>query len=587
LSRPLKSPSLRDVLWVGAGTGVLFGWIEYAILLGRQRFLRDPMFEYTSYVAFSTPLMSLIAFVVLAAALYVVLRKLPHPLPWRALGFVLGGLVGYGVTGVLDLGIARWARILFAVGVALQLAGALSDEKQRAPVWLRRTAIVGVLWIAVALGLLLVNPNAASTGSLAAGQRPNVLILLLDTVRAQNLSLHGHRRETSPNLDRLASEGTSFARAIAPSGYTFTSHATLFTGRTATELAIDQWTPLPDEYPTLAEVLSAEGYASAGFMSNTIFGRRYFRLGRGFDRFERSSFRVGDLVKDAWLMAFVARRVETVAGPLVEHPFKRASEIRSDFSDWLDGIDGQPYFAFLNFMDAHGPRRPPPPFEDMYLDDGLARPASGVGPESTYDTEEQYDASIRYLDAEIGLLLDDLEARGQLDNTLVVVTSDHGEQFGDHDIFDHGNSFYAQLVWVPLIFRLPGAVAAQGVVERSVSLLDVAATVLDYVGSDAAGIAGGSLRPLIEDPESAQGREQFLISEGTTHPVRHVLSLVRDSLHYLRSGDGSVELFNLWTDPQQELDLWNQGSLRPDLTDFDGRSLELLQERAENPPGGR
>ena len=584
----MKSPSLRDSLWVGAGIGVLFGWIEYAILLGRQRFFQDPMFEYTSYVAFSTPLMSLVAFLVLAALLFLVLMRLPHPLPERALGFVLGGLVGYGATGLLNLGIARWARVLFAVGVALQMSGLLADPKRRALAWLRRAALAGMVWIVVAFAFLFVNPSLGGpTSAEGVGQRPNVLILLLDTVRAQNLSLHGHRRETSPNLDRLASEGVWFARAIAPSGYTFTSHATLFTGRTPTELAIDQWTPLSDESPTLAEVLSAEGYASAGFMSNTIFGRRYFRLGRGFNRFERSSFRLGDLVKDAWLMAFFARRVESMTGPLVEHPFKRASEIRSDFSDWLDGIEGQPYFAFLNFMDAHGPRRPPPPFEDMYLEDGLSQPASGVGPESTYDTEEQYDASIRYLDAEIGLLLDDLEARGQLDNTLVVVTSDHGEQFGDHDIFDHGNSFYSQLVWVPLVFRFPEEIVARGVIDRSVSLIDVAATVLDYVGVAPAGVAGTSLRPLVQDPENSQGRERFLISEGTTHPVRHVLSLVRDSLHYLRSGDGTVELFNLWDDPEQRLDLWNQGPVRPDLSDFDARSAELLRDREQNPPRAR
>jgi arylsulfatase A-like enzyme len=442
---------------------------------------------------------------------------------------------------------------------------------------------------------------------------PNVLLIVLDTVRADHLSLYHYERATSPVLERLAKRGILFEEARATAPWTLPSHASMFTGRWAHELGVKWLTPLRGNDPTLAEYLGSHGYATTGFVANKLFCSYETGLDRGFTHYEDyvlrrlSPFRTARLF-DLTLKT-VAEATFTLSQRLPLGPFrlfvesslewamggekKFAASINREFVDWLSARPepDRPFFAFLNYFDAHSPYLLPPGAEYRF----------GLKPRTRADFElfehwrdvdrlrlpqhyqtllrDCYDNCIAYLDEQLGLLFDELKQRGVLERTLVIVTSDHGEGLGEHNLFDHGVSLYRHEVRVPLLIVLPTGSDSHAVVREPVSLRDLPATVVDLVGMKSGSpFPGRSLARLWRGSSSREAvrSDDGVISEledqnpGNPNHFRSLTSrsplvslAVGDFVYIRNQGDGSEELYNEREDPREFINRAQVEAMQP------------------------
>jgi len=343
------------------------------------------------------------------------------------------------------------------------------------------------LWLGARRALATARLGAAPADA------PNVLLIILDTVRGANLSLYGYPRPTTPALERWGAAGVTFDRALATAPWTLPSHGTLFTGRLGSELGGDWLRPVRIGQASLAQLFYRRGYATAGFVGNLVYASYESGLTPGFIRYEDYPISWHQVLlhsplvqtglaralgqsrglRDAWR---ALRRLDLQIKRRPASEYKAAGGITDAFLAWQRETAGRPFFAFLNYFDAHDPHRAPA--------DLLARFA-GTG-----TAEDRYDAAIAYLDRELDRLFAELARRGVLDRTIVVVTSDHGEQFGEHGLRGHANSLYLPVLEVPLMLRYPARVPAGRRVTQAVSLRDLPATILDLAGA-------GGVAPLL------------------------------------------------------------------------------------------
>ena len=338
---------------------------------------------------------------------------------------------------------------------------------------------------------------AAPSGS------PNVLFIVLDTVRAESLSLYGYHRDTSPNLTKLAQRGVRFDRARTAAAWTLPSHASMFTGRWPYELSTRPDRPLDAAFPTLAEFLRDKGYDTAGFVGNTYFCNRWFGLDRGFLHYEDVAVCLVEILRSSdmgrALISRIAPSIFTRDRPYAHFNRKDAETINHDVLAWLDGRPkGQPFFAFLNYYDAHDPYitaadaprhfglRPETAQEVAALRDWLHADKTKLPNRLLQMAIDGYDDGIAYLDDQLGRLFAALESRGLLENTLIVITSDHGELHGEHNVYGHGSHLYRPAVEVPLLVVGPRRVPHGTTVAQPVSLRDLPSTVVDLLGFDSA-----------------------------------------------------------------------------------------------------
>jgi arylsulfatase A-like enzyme len=410
------------------------------------------------------------------------------------------------------------AAVAVAAGVGTQ-AGRWVQPREGASVRVVRRSlpwlIGAVLIVAVAsVGWRFVTERrlAAARPRPAAGA-PSVLLLILDTVRAAELGLYGYPRATTPELDRRAELGTVFDRAFAPSSWTLASHASIFTGRPEFALDATWWNRLGSDWPTLAEVLHGRGYATAAFIANTDYVGWDSGLARGFEHYDDypvslwTAFRATSLGRVAYAALYrrlPGRLQRLPEGLRLPHPLRHRSapRIADSFLAWLDDRPRAPFFAFLNFMDAHTPYTPPDSFRYRYKTPipraaspyaWSDRPPIRLTPTDLRPKQDMYDGSIAYLDAELGRLFRELDRRGALANTLVILTADHGDEFAEHGFVDHGNTLYRPSVQVPLVVWFPGHVPAGRRVKSPVSLQNLAATVLDLAAPGPGRLPGRSL----------------------------------------------------------------------------------------------
>jgi arylsulfatase A-like enzyme len=467
--------------------------------------------------------------------------------------------------------------------------------------------------------------RARSARPVAASSAKNVLLLVMDNVRADHLSLYGHRRETSPNLERYARLGVRFDRARSTAPWTLPSHASMLTGRWPHELSTTVERPLDGRHPTLAEFLEQRGYATAGFVANTYYCNSHYGLDRGFARYEyfyeNTSITPLEILRSSRLGA----RLTQLAGAPTATPGgktsrKTADMINRDALAWIDSQwrDGRPFFAFLNYYDAHAPFDPPAGYRRHFglsargeayrvaTLRSLRRLAQPTRPRVSSETrsdeqlaregaellEDSYDDCIAYLDAQIGCLLGELDRRGVLEETLVVVTSDHGEHFGDRGLFGHGHSLYGELLDVPLLILPPGAPPAVSIVRDPVSLRNLPATIVDVMGLNRASpfpgltlarfwdddhlhdrLAAAAHPPLSE----VEHQTKFGASPHIPASVAPFWSVVVDDLVYIRRGDGREELYDCGVDPDERDNLATHPAARQHLN----RVRETLERLAE------
>jgi choline-sulfatase len=362
----------------------------------------------------------------------------------------------------------------------------------------------------VAAGLAGSAWNATRPGISPGG----VVIVTLDTTRADRLPAYGFMDASMPHLDRLAREGVVFDRAVTPAPLTLPAHASLFTGLYPHNHGVrdNADRPLADRHVTLAEALRSRGFQTAAFVGSAVLDADR-GLAQGFETY-------GDVQPGIESTQYGRQR--------------RAVSVMDDAIAWLEERAGSPVFLWAHLYDPHLPYDPPEPYRSQNLD--------------------PYVGEIAYADAQIGRLIETLERRDQLDRTIVIVAGDHGESLGDHGERDHGMLLYEGVLRVPLIMRVPGVAPRR--VPSIVRLIDVMPAVLELLRLDAPATDGVSLAPLLHGREGH--RELDALSE-SMYPMRfgrRPVRAVRDGRFKLIDAT-PPELYDLDRDPFEQSNLYD------------------------------
>lgn len=371
----------------------------------------------------------------------------------------------------------------------------------------------------------------------AAADAPNLVFITVDCLRADHLGSHGYERDVSPNLDALADAGIRFAHAYANAPMTLPSIPQIFTSRV---------------FPTRDEEILTEPIARAG-ISNAAF------------------------VNNAWIPLWLSQ------GGHAEPPgtFDRlvsgdrdAKAITAEALAWLEEHPTDRFALYLHYLDAHTPYRPPRSYIERYADPAYAGPIGDTFNDEEgadggkYDDADKrkiialYDASIRFIDDQIGRLLDSLEESGRLDRTVVVVSADHGEEFWDHGRFFHGQSLYDELLHVPLIVRLPRGAHADTVIDRPVRSIDIAPSILEWMGlTRPAGFRGSLLSEAIAAPEE-DGEPLFATATQAQFPTRYAIR-TRDRKLIESLDSGEREVYEVARDPAEKKNVGEKNATSP------------------------
>jgi arylsulfatase A-like enzyme len=599
-----RRPDPGSLILMAVGFGLFTGLLELVIL--SSGWTDDPTIELAKrlihhHYLWMVPSAQLVIFGTYGLVLGLIGRFWPKA-AHRLAAYSLCGLSSLALLPLLPA-LHEVTYLLLACGIA-SLTGPMVEVETRG---LRLRFVHVVPWAFGAVAALLcfsygrefmAEERALNQLPAAAPRAPNVLLVVLDTVRADALSLYGYNRDTSPNLARLAGKGVRFERASATSSWTLPSHGSMFTGRLPHELDVGLSRPLGAKHQTLAEVLSSCGYVTAGFVANHTFCHRDYGLARGFIHYEdlptsfvevlRSTrlgsrvlggidvirFKLSELMGDEFLVRLFG---DDPRVSFADPPVKNAESINRDALDWMLAQKGRPFFAFLNYMDAHNPFIPPRSSEGRFG----AKPASASDraamrgwPESARAhpapatlklARDCYDTCIAALDDQLGRLFDELESAALLNSTVVIVTGDHGEHFGDPhaDLVGHGISLYPQLIHVPLLVIAPGSGPQGQVISAPVSLRDLPATVVDLIGAGRAfsfpgrslsrfwaGDTGNDARPA--EPVLA---EVELELRSWNDPARYWESVTIGDMTYIRNATGHYKLYNTALDPDAAHDL--------------------------------
>ncbi|MEZ5428823.1 MAG: sulfatase [Pyrinomonadaceae bacterium] len=569
-----------EIILIAGWFGLLTGLAESVFLIGITQFVLEIGVNLSREALWMAPLTEMVIFLLVGAILALLFKFVPRLFSLRLICFLLALLSSWALFLLLPQ-LHFLAKSLLALGFSFQFARSASKYQNGFFRLVRITSIGLILIVAgLAVGLLgwgkMAERKALSGLPPASKSAPNVLLITLDTVRARSLSLYGYERQTTPQLERLAKEGAVFDQAIATAPWTLPSHASMFTGKYPDDLSFGWNKPLRTDQSTLAEELGKRGYESAGFVANLIYCSKETGLSRGMIHYEDYPVSLGQMI----LSSSLGRKITNTG--LIRRTIgyndtlnrKSAEQLNEDFLGWLSSRSGdRPFFAFLNYFDAHEPLLPPAPFdshfgpikadEDFYFkDNGLdvkfAEKRKWGEPEIE-KYRNAYDNSIAYLDHQIGLLFDELKKRGALDNTVVIITSDHGELLGENGLFGHGNSLYIDSLHVPLLILYPSRVP-QGVrIGQPVNLRDLPATILDLIGErDQTAFPGHSLGRFLDKTGETSGSEMMFSELRDTwadgwYPASKgdMESLVTEQYHYIRNGDESEELYDRKNDPKE------------------------------------
>ncbi len=612
-----KRPGLRAQLCVWAWCGLVAGLLEVGTIVLRKA-LVDPnqLYGMSRHFGWLIPVANLGVFLTVGLLGWIACRAWPRRGRWLCVR------IACALT-LLPMFLVALPRIYGAAGLVMMfgIAVRLVPFLERNRPGLQRLLQVGFPLAVAVLLILAVAPWAgdwikqsrASAQPLPSPGSPNVLLIVLDTVAASHLSLHGYDRATSTTLLELAERGIRFDSARAAASWTLPSHATIFTGRWLHELSVGWLNPLDATCPTLAEYLGANGYATAGFVANTTYCASDSGLGRGFVHYrdyifpELTAFRSAILIKRvlAGLQAFeqfVQDRLELTRLQLYLDSFcglfvsdrKGADVVNREFLNWLSGRTQpqRPFFAFLNYADAHTPYLIQParmhrfqvePMDNRQrtlIEHWADLDKNRVTARDLAIVVDAYDDCIADLDEQLGMLLDELGRRGTLRETWLVITSDHGESFGEHKgVFCHGTSLYQTELHVPLLIVPPGDTTTKQIIKESVSLRDLAATIVDVLGMKTGSrLPGSSLARLWErrsDPDLAAdpvlaevvpGDVRDRDSYGLPRKTWPLGALSDGEWSYIhRAGDDREELFDLRQDAKEQRSLDGNPAAQPIL----------------------
>lgn len=445
------------------------------------------------------------------------------------------------------------------------------------------------------------------------GGKPNVLWIVMDTVRADHLSVYGYDRLTSPSLARLVSDGVVFENAVSQAPWTMPSHFQMVTSRYES----GKETILAEEFVTAAEILREDGYDTGAILGNFSLGRRS-GFSQGFDTVMDGPVMVffhkfiDKLPVVRWLIQSRLMSADTAVRWFHRHTFLEGVGARgSDLTDrairWLSARGDDPFFLFINYMDPHDAFDPPEPYRSRFADGidpikGFVRwdPVRNRSIDSNTFVRDRlpkftredwqevinlYDGEIAFLDAQLGRLFDFLREKGLLDDTIVVVTSDHGELFGEHNLAYHFKSLSEEETHVPLLMRYPRGLLGGRRIQTPVEVNDILPTVLSLTGSTAPSpLHGESLVALVEQGDSPEGIAQ---AETFSYLLRrpdkrfahtqagHLFGRKTGTDKYVWSSGGKHEFYELRDDPKAHR---NQHGEKPQVVDAAKRVEEWRKQ---------
>lgn len=333
--------------------------------------------------------------------------------------------------------------------------------KKKIPMRFIIIAIGSILIVGGAAVLVLTSSNSMGNRlTPPGGKNPPVIMISIDTLRRDHLSVYGYSKPTTPNLDRIAHEGALFRHAVSNSPWTLPAHMSIFTGLSPSlHMVEDLKDRLPDRIKTISEVFKEKGYQTAAFVSAPLLDKKY-GFDKGFDHYE--------LLRE-----------------------ERGEKITKKALQWLQDRDGANYFLFIHYFDVHWPYDPPKQYLSQsnstetdstygtidFLGE-FSDPGKKMSKEILEKVNALYDGEIKYVDHQIGTVIDFLHSQQTLDKTIIVVFSDHGEEFKEHGSFGHGHSFHWEVINVPLIIRYPQYIKPGTIIDHPVASLDIPLTIM-------------------------------------------------------------------------------------------------------------
>jgi arylsulfatase A-like enzyme len=586
-----------EVLMLSAWCGLAAGELEVGRwVLYRALSSVSGLYLMTRHFVWLIPLVDLLCFLGIGVVLAAATIRWPRRAGWISPRVICAlALLSILLTVTGRIYFEAW--LILALGIASCLCRVLERHPSGVRRWVTQSLPVLLMMVVVQAGWIFGGERLKQwreeSRPLPRTDLPNVLLIVLDTVRADHLSAHGYKRGTSPNLERLAKQGIRFDHARSTAPWTLPSHASMFTGRWPHELNTKWMCPLRGDELTLAEFLGSLGYATAGFVGNTACCSYDSGLDLGFTHFQDYVVNKLSAIRTVHLIDFSLKALARLGPPGQMHwdtrtllaygDRKVATDINLEFLDWLSRRrePRRPFFAFVNYLDAHGPyvlpagapyrfgTAPKSEAEFLFLIDGwLLVDKLRISEQAQTLLRDSYDNCLSYLDERLGELFDELRRLRVLDQTLVIITADHGEGLGEHELFNHGESLYQAEIHVPLLVIFPASNRLTGVVDESVSLRDIPATIVDFVGSGVKSpFPGRSLTRFLRDsrPASTSTRASVVAlselsspnpgdpNQGRSPAYRGpLISLAEGDYVYIRNeGDGNEQLFNERNDPRE------------------------------------
>jgi choline-sulfatase len=401
-----------------------------------------------------------------------------------------------------------------------------------------------VPWRPLLALLILLGPSLLSCAKPSPTIR-NVLLVSIDTLRADHLSASGFPRPTTPNIDTVAREGVLFKNVHSPVPMTLPAHVSMLTGTLPPThgLRDNLQNRLPEASLTLAEMLKPKGFATGAIVSTFVLDRR-FGTSQGFDSYDdrfQAVHKIGDLGE------------------------RKGDETARLAREWLDAHKKRPFFLFVHFYDPHDPYEPPEPFASQWK----AHP---------------YEGEVAFADHCVGQVLEKLRQLGLYDETLIVITGDHGEMLGEHGELNHGFFIYESALRVPLVVRVPRAPASSRQVDLPVSLIDIVPTIVSLAGGEVPReVQGVDLSPWLAG-RAAGGGGRPLYAETVTpthyYGANSLLGVIVDGWKYIETT--RPELYDLRSDPAEAENLLEREPSRGDAL---GRTLVAILAAAGRAPG--
>jgi len=469
--------------------------------------------------------------------------------------------------------------------------GFLADVPQR--IW--SGAVCGtVATLAVAMGISHLPRHLMASASNAGGgaRQPNIVLIVFDAARADHFSSYGYVRNTTPNVDQFAKRGVLFENAISSSSWTLPSMASVFTGLSPHQHGAGSDLALGNGPRTLAEILRTGGYETAGFNSNPYYGAAPWGLGRGFDTYTDSLPTMGYSLDASTLgRKFIE--------PLTEEWFDRslfnypnAHQLNNEVYRWFDHRSDRPYFLFINYYDTHDPYEVPPPYDHTFhghISGSVKHMLHVVTPSRFYIPPDQrqgvidaYDGALNYVDSQAEELLRFLQRSPDWSNTYVIITSDHGEGFGEHGAYTHGWNLFREVLRVPLIVAGPGI--PSGIrVDDIARTRQIFRTALDWAGAKGIGPQHASLSPMWKPNYVPSQPDEAVLSELLDNTAllpapQGTISLTTREWHFIHNaGQHRDRLYHWLTDPQEQQDVSELPENQTLVEQFRGELLSMVK----------